>query len=115
MNVSASMKCPRFGSRTRPRGNTPGGSDAHPHIEHQGRVMSANKRIRRGMMFLAPAVALATAVAGCSNSSTTGGSTGAVPSLTGDCAAYQQYAGHAGTKVTMFASIVSPESDSLQK
>jgi alpha-glucoside transport system substrate-binding protein len=38
-----------------------------------------------------------------------------VPQLTGDCAKYQAYAGHAGTKVTMFASIISPESDSLQK
>ena len=78
--------------------------------------MSANMRIRRGMLLLAPAVALATVVAGCSNSSTSGsGGSGAVPTLTGSCAAYQAYAGHAGTKVTMFASIVSPESDSLQK
>jgi len=67
-------------------------------------------------MLLAPAVALATVVAGCSNTSTSGsGGAGPVPTLTGDCAAYQAYAGHAGTKVTMFASIVSPESDSLQK
>ena len=71
---------------------------------------------KRGVMVLAPAVALVTAMAGCSNSS--GGSSngaGPVPTLTGDCAKYQAYAGHSGKKVTMFASIVSPESDSLQK
>jgi alpha-glucoside transport system substrate-binding protein len=63
------------------------------------------------------AVAAATAVAlgmiaACSSSST---SVTAVPTLTGDCAQYQAYAGHAGATVTMFASIISPESDSLQK
>jgi alpha-glucoside transport system substrate-binding protein len=82
----------------------------------KGGSLSANRRVSRGMMLLAPAVALATAVAGCSNSSDSGKSgSGAVPTLTGDCAAYQAYAGHAGTKVTMFSGIVSPESDSLQK
>jgi alpha-glucoside transport system substrate-binding protein len=65
---------------------------------------------------LVPAIALATAAAGCSNSSNNNNSgAGAVPTLTGDCAQYQQYAGHAGTTVTMFASIIAPESDSLQK
>src|SRR5262249_13786624 len=65
---------------------------------------------------LVPAVALATAAAGCSNSSGNDNSgAGAVPTLTGDCAKYQAYAGHAGKTVTMFASIIAPESDSLQK
>jgi len=55
-------------------------------------------------------------VTACSNSaSTTAGKAGPVPTLTGDCAQYQAYAGHSGTTVTMFASILSPESDSLQK
>jgi alpha-glucoside transport system substrate-binding protein len=71
---------------------------------------------KRSVLVLAPAVALVTVMAGCSNSSG-GDSNGAgpAPTLTGDCAKYQAYAGHSGKKVTMFASIVSPESDSLQK
>lgn len=35
--------------------------------------------------------------------------------LTGDCAPFSAYAGHAGSTVSMFASIISPESDSLQQ
>jgi alpha-glucoside transport system substrate-binding protein len=62
---------------------------------------------------LAPAIAVATALAGCSN--TSGGNAGAGPTLTGDCAKYQAFSGHQGKTVTMFASIISPESDSLQK
>jgi len=78
--------------------------------------MSAHKRGRRGLLFLAPGLAIATAIAGCSNGSSDSKSgAGAAPTLTGDCAQYQAYAGHAGKKVSMFASIVSPESDSLQK
>ena len=69
-------------------------------------------RRRRGLLVLASAVAAITAFGACSNSP--GKSAGPVPTLTGDCAKYQAYAGHAGTKVTMFASIISPESDSLQ-
>jgi alpha-glucoside transport system substrate-binding protein len=42
-------------------------------------------------------------------------SAGPVPTLTGDCAPYQAYAGHSGTKVSMFGSIIAPESDSLNK
>jgi alpha-glucoside transport system substrate-binding protein len=38
-----------------------------------------------------------------------------VPTLTGDCAPFQQYAGQSGKTVTMFGSIISPESDSLNK
>ncbi|MBO0868017.1 MAG: carbohydrate ABC transporter substrate-binding protein [Micromonosporaceae bacterium] len=70
---------------------------------------------RRLFAALVPAVAIATAAAGCSNSSNNNSGAGAVPTLTGDCAQYQAYAGHAGKTVTMFASIISPESDSLQK
>jgi alpha-glucoside transport system substrate-binding protein len=53
-------------------------------------------------------------LAACSN--TPGGDTGAAGGpLAGNCARYRAYAGHAGTTVTMFASIISPESDSLQR
>jgi len=51
--------------------------------------------------------------AACSSSGSK--SAAATPTLTGDCAQFQAYAGHSGTTVTMFASIISPESDSLQK
>jgi len=70
---------------------------------------------RRGALLVAPAVAAVVLLAACSNSSGGGGKPAAVPTLTGDCAKFQPYAGHAGTKVTMFASIIAPESDSLQK
>ncbi|MEV7358699.1 MULTISPECIES: ABC transporter substrate-binding protein [unclassified Kitasatospora] len=65
-----------------------------------------------------PALLAALALtAACSNSSggSGGGGDAAVPSLSGDCAKYQPYAGHSGTTVTMFASILSPESDNLEK
>lgn len=63
-------------------------------------------------MLLGPAIATLTVLAACGNSSS--GGTQSTTTLTGNCAKYQAYAGHAGTTVTMFASIVSPESDSLQ-
>ncbi|MFD7585516.1 ABC transporter substrate-binding protein [Kitasatospora sp. NPDC059811] len=65
-----------------------------------------------------PALLAALALtAACSNSSggSGGGGDAAAPSLSGDCAKYQPYAGHSGTTVTMFASILSPESDNLEK
>ncbi len=64
--------------------------------------------------------AVAAAVAGCSSSGGSG-STGSSSSggsgakLSGACSAYQAYAGHKGSTVTMFGSILSPESDSLNK
>ncbi|HEY4027850.1 MAG TPA: ABC transporter substrate-binding protein, partial [Candidatus Dormibacteraeota bacterium] len=54
-----------------------------------------------------------TALAACGNSPGGGGQS--TTTLTGACSKYQAYAGHAGTTVTMFASIISPESDSLQR
>lgn len=76
----------------------------------------------RSACLLAVAVAAATVMTACSNGSggpggsEDSGKTGAAAAtLTGDCAGYQAYAGHAGKKVTMFASIISPESDSLQQ
>ena len=63
---------------------------------------------------IAVATALAT-VAACSSSGNKGGSSASGPTLTGDCAQYQAYAGQSGKTVTMFGSILSPESDSLNK
>ncbi len=73
--------------------------------------------MKRNARFATAAVgvaALAT-VAGCSSGSSTTPSASAVPTLTGNCAQYQAYAGHSGSTVTMFGSILSPESDSLNK
>jgi alpha-glucoside transport system substrate-binding protein len=67
---------------------------------------------RRGLLLLAPVAAVAL-LAACSNTSG-GGSGSAAPTLSGSCSKYQAYAGHTGT-VAMFSSIISPESDSLQK
>ncbi|HEX6499659.1 MAG TPA: ABC transporter substrate-binding protein [Micromonosporaceae bacterium] len=74
--------------------------------------MRARSR-RRGLILLAPAVAAVTVLGACSSNSNNHASP--APTLTGECAKYQAYSGHQGTKVTMFASIISPESDSLQK
>jgi alpha-glucoside transport system substrate-binding protein len=49
-----------------------------------------------------------------SPSSSSGGGSSSSTTLTGDCAPFSQYAGPKGT-VTMFGSILSPESDSLNK
>jgi len=68
---------------------------------------------RRRLLVLAPAVSAVLVLAACGNDS--GDKTQATPTLTGDCAKYQAYAGHSGKTVTMYASIISPESDSLQK
>ncbi|MEE1781843.1 ABC transporter substrate-binding protein [Streptomyces sp. SP17BM10] len=71
----------------------------------------------RRRLAAAPALLAALALtAACSNSSGgSGDGGGAAQSLSGDCAKYQPYAGHSGTTVTMFASILSPESDNLEK
>jgi alpha-glucoside transport system substrate-binding protein len=67
---------------------------------------------------VAALLALTTAAA-CSSSKTgsstksSGGKSSA--SLTGACAKYSAYAGHKGSTVTIFGSILSPESDSLNK
>ncbi|HEY5182477.1 MAG TPA: ABC transporter substrate-binding protein [Dermatophilaceae bacterium] len=73
--------------------------------------------MKRNARFATAAVgvaALAT-VAGCSSGSSTPTSSSTGPTLTGNCAQYQAYAGHSGSTVTMFGSILSPESDSLNK
>jgi alpha-glucoside transport system substrate-binding protein len=57
---------------------------------------------------------LALTLAACSSSKKSGGGT-SNETLSGACAKYQAYAGHRGSTVTMFGSILSPESDSLNK
>ncbi|MER5866972.1 ABC transporter substrate-binding protein [Kitasatospora sp. NPDC002040] len=69
----------------------------------------------RPRLLAVPAVLALALTAACSNSSTSGTGGGSSAPLTGDCVKYQAYAGHSGTTVTMFASIRSPESDSLEK
>ena len=71
--------------------------------------------MKRNARFATAAVGVAAlvTVAGCSSSPSTGGSAAPAPTLTGACAQYQAYAGHSGKTVTMFGSILSPESDSL--
>ncbi|WP_354642556.1 ABC transporter substrate-binding protein [Kitasatospora camelliae] len=76
-------------------------------------IPTATGRHRR--LSAAWAVLALALTAACSNSSGSSGAQAEASPLTGDCAKYQAYAGHAGTKVTMYASILSPESDSLEK
>ena len=79
---------------------------------------------RRPMLVIGTAAALC-ALAACSSSGSKssssssnggggGGSSSGGTQLSGACAPYSAYAGHKGT-VTMFGSILSPESDSLNK
>lgn len=69
---------------------------------------------RRRALWAAP-ITLVLVLTACSSKTTTTGPTSSAAALTGDCAPYSAYAGHAGSTVSMFASILSPESDSLQK
>jgi alpha-glucoside transport system substrate-binding protein len=71
------------------------------------------RRRRRALAAAAAAASASLLAAACSSSGSNNAA--ATPTLTGDCAQYQAYAGHSGTTVSMFASIISPESDSLQK
>lgn len=68
---------------------------------------------RRGSAFAVGALSVSLALTACGGGSG-GGSTGAVNNDPA-CAAYSAYQGHAGKTVSMFASIISPESDSLEK
>src|SRR5690348_4707690 len=72
-------------------------------------------RMKRNRLTAAVAVggALLLAATACSSSKSKSSSNG--PTLTGDCAQFQAYAGQSGKTVTMFGSIISPESDSLNK
>jgi alpha-glucoside transport system substrate-binding protein len=72
---------------------------------------------KKASVLLAAGLAVTTAATACSSSG--GGSSSNTPknaaTLTGACAKYQPYAGFKGKTVTMFGSILSPESDSLNK
>jgi alpha-glucoside transport system substrate-binding protein len=57
---------------------------------------------------------LAATLAACSSSKGSSSSKKA-PKLSAGCSAFQAYAGHSGKTVTIFGSILSPESDSLNK
>jgi len=87
---------------------------------------------RRRFVAVSSVVAAVAMLAACSSSKpkaastpTTGGTTtppSSQPSSSGSgsavaagCDAYKQYMGHSGTSVTMYGSIISPESDSLNK
>ncbi|WP_327681195.1 ABC transporter substrate-binding protein [Kitasatospora sp. NBC_00458] len=74
-------------------------------------------RTRRRLLALPALLAAVALTAACSNSSgsSDGDSGGGNQTLSGDCAKYQPYAGHSGKTVTVFASILSPESDNLEK
>ena len=65
---------------------------------------------RRGFLLLAPAVAAVLVLAACGKSDN-GGKSSSAQTLTGNCAKYQPFAGHSGKTVTMYGSIISPESD----
>jgi alpha-glucoside transport system substrate-binding protein len=67
---------------------------------------------RSGKVVTAVAGVALVTIAGCSSS---GNKSGGATKLTGNCAQFQAYAGHSGSTVTMFGSILSPESDSLNK
>jgi alpha-glucoside transport system substrate-binding protein len=75
-------------------------------------MFTTSGRRHRAAGLAAAAAGFSLLAAACSSNSS--GTTANV-TLTGSCAKYQAYAGHPGTSVSMFASIISPESDSLQK
>ncbi len=69
---------------------------------------------RRGSALAAGALGVTLALAACGGGSS-GGSASSATNTDPTCAPYSAYFGHSGTKVSMYASIISPESDSLQK
>ncbi|MCV2395293.1 ABC transporter substrate-binding protein [Actinotalea sp. M2MS4P-6] len=74
---------------------------------------------RRTMIVGSAVAAMGLVLTACSSGSSGGESSSSSSSsdsgsASGDCAAYADYMGHEGTTVTMFASILSPESDSLE-
>jgi alpha-glucoside transport system substrate-binding protein len=79
--------------------------------------MSAGVKRRRGLLVGSAVAAVGLLLSACSSSSGGGGGSGATNANASkpECKPYSAYQGHDGTKVTMYASIISPESDSLQK
>ena len=71
-------------------------------------------RMRRKYLLATVSAGLAlVSVAACSSSKKSTASSNTT--LPAGCSAFQQYAGHSGKTVTIFGSILSPESDSLNK
>jgi alpha-glucoside transport system substrate-binding protein len=73
------------------------------------------KKVAVGVAALATVASAAACSSSKNNSSSSGKSSGSGQKLSGACAPYSAYAGHKGSTVTMFGSILSPESDSLNK
>lgn len=69
---------------------------------------------RRGSALAASALGVTLALAACGGGSS-GGSAASSTNSDPTCAPYSAWMGHSGTTVSMTASIISPESDSLQK
>src|SRR5882757_6675473 len=86
------------------------GLTTRSHDDRQRAGLRRSPGTRRTLLATAASVSLLAAA--CSSGTKNAAAT---PTLSGACAKYNAYAGHAGTTVTMFASIISPESDSLQK
>jgi alpha-glucoside transport system substrate-binding protein len=63
----------------------------------------------------APSTSSAAGTSSSASAATTSAAGSPAASGSGGCAQYSQYMGHSGTTVTMFGSIISPESDSLNK
>jgi alpha-glucoside transport system substrate-binding protein len=77
--------------------------------------MASRAKGRRATL-VGTAVAASVLLAACgSGSSGSGGGTTSKASSDPTCSKYSAYEGHSGKKVTMYSSILSPESDSLQK
>jgi alpha-glucoside transport system substrate-binding protein len=75
---------------------------------------------KRSISVITTGLVIGGALAACSSSGSGGSSGGgggnsSAPTLSGSCAPFQAYAGFRGKTVTMFGSILSPESDSLGK
>jgi alpha-glucoside transport system substrate-binding protein len=79
----------------------------------EGISMGAQIR-RRGSALAAGALGVSLALAACGGGSS-GGNAAASTNSDPTCSKYSAYFGHSGKTVTMFASIISPESDSLEK
>jgi alpha-glucoside transport system substrate-binding protein len=70
--------------------------------------------LRKISAVAAAAALVISGLAACSSKKSSGGSKQSA-TLTGACAKFQPYAGFKGSSVTIFGSILSPESDSLNK
>jgi alpha-glucoside transport system substrate-binding protein len=72
-------------------------------------------KFKRPITVLTAGLLLGGTLAACSSSGGSNSSKKSSTTLTGTCAPYQAYTGYKGKTVTIFGSILSPESDSLNK